>query len=718
MAHTLPIKLMQKHDTKLNLLLRQSALNSYLYTQNPNNDYSNSCEYYDNDNHNFNTKQSLSTKQIKQYNIDLTRRLSKRDSITNNFIMKPNEVISIIKKTKAKNIPIDLQTYTSAIQICNAYDQYELGIALFEPLLENSMRKELKINKDDNSEEKHDHNEKIQFDRVCFGTAMTSYMYINNLHKVEELYQIYQKIFSIGSSKQHNKEDMVILSLMMATLDNNGQWDSILKVYYAMNHYYGLKPGPKKINNIIRSYMKLKKWNDLDTFINQYIAFPSVYPSKAVSSPLPITISTPVSTYQPEIKNATTYKSLGDMYELLKKVKREEEVGFVIANVDIYNSTSLLTSSIYNNNDSINDILVNNNRDSHKIIIIKSIDLLKSKVDNKYLINNSKLRRRMNRLIDKLIEYNTTYDDNMNNPFSIFNHDKVLPSSTIYQSLIQSAGLRHNLSLAFEYFNYTVYYFNFTRLVEPLPPDRLMIRTLIEACAYENNNDMKSTKNIIMNKIKNIYSNYNKNSNNDNNSFTIIDVDMEKSDPNFNTNHRKFFIPPMKDPPMAIFWLGNQSYNVTNKISKYTKMTQQMIRKVSFNSSFKLDINTLPEHGINLKDKRLAEFILLNHCEKQALAAILHYKKSIRLSMEINLMDHSKLNSSAKITDSVFPEDNIINDSIPIYVQVNLCMCDNCHAFFKVASLTYNCKLQCKDPSTLHMFENGVCSCNEHWGGR
>ena len=48
-------------------------------------------------------------------------------------------------------------------------------------------------------------------------------------------------------------------------------------------------------------------------------------------------------------------------------------------------------------------------------------------------------------------------------------------------------------------------------------------------------------------------------------------------------------------------------------------------------------------------------------------------------------------------------------------VGVNFHMCVDCHAFFKGASRLLDRRIQVREPSMVHRFEKGGCSCNDQW---
>ena len=48
-------------------------------------------------------------------------------------------------------------------------------------------------------------------------------------------------------------------------------------------------------------------------------------------------------------------------------------------------------------------------------------------------------------------------------------------------------------------------------------------------------------------------------------------------------------------------------------------------------------------------------------------------------------------------------------------IGVNFHMCVDCHAFFKGASQSLGRRIEVREPSVLHRFNEGACSCNDQW---
>ncbi|XP_054816111.1 pentatricopeptide repeat-containing protein At5g48910-like [Prosopis cineraria] len=52
---------------------------------------------------------------------------------------------------------------------------------------------------------------------------------------------------------------------------------------------------------------------------------------------------------------------------------------------------------------------------------------------------------------------------------------------------------------------------------------------------------------------------------------------------------------------------------------------------------------------------------------------------------------------------------------IPIHIVKNLRICCDCHSFMRLVSKIYNRRIIVRDQNRFHRFENGYCSCKDHW---
>ncbi|KAF7823242.1 pentatricopeptide repeat-containing protein [Senna tora] len=56
-----------------------------------------------------------------------------------------------------------------------------------------------------------------------------------------------------------------------------------------------------------------------------------------------------------------------------------------------------------------------------------------------------------------------------------------------------------------------------------------------------------------------------------------------------------------------------------------------------------------------------------------------------------------------------------IPHGIPIHIVKNLRICCDCHSFMQMVSKIYKRRIVVRDQNRFHHFENGSCSCNDHW---
>ncbi|KAK0604964.1 hypothetical protein LWI29_021413 [Acer saccharum] len=56
-----------------------------------------------------------------------------------------------------------------------------------------------------------------------------------------------------------------------------------------------------------------------------------------------------------------------------------------------------------------------------------------------------------------------------------------------------------------------------------------------------------------------------------------------------------------------------------------------------------------------------------------------------------------------------------ISNGAPIHIIKNLRICCDCHAFIKLVSSVYNCKIVVRDQNRFHHFQNGSCSYRDYW---
>jgi pentatricopeptide repeat protein len=100
---------------------------------------------------------------------------------------------------------------------------------------------------------------------------------------------------------------------------------------------------------------------------------------------------------------------------------------------------------------------------------------------------------------------------------------------------------------------------------------------------------------------------------------------------------------------------------------------------VSLSSPYEVQFSALPIGFLESSTKAQQKKSLRHHAEKKALAEILR-----------------------RGCDS-------------LEIGVNFHMCIDCHEFFKGASQSLGRRIEVREPSVLHRFSEGACSCNDQW---
>ncbi len=89
---------------------------------------------------------------------------------------------------------------------------------------------------------------------------------------------------------------------------------------------------------------------------------------------------------------------------------------------------------------------------------------------------------------------------------------------------------------------------------------------------------------------------------------------------------------------------------------------------------------------------------------------------SSQKSQEVSLSNHAEKKALAKL---LIDEKKSSNENTPSFatlsVKINFKMCADCHDFFKGASACLGRRITVKEPTMLHIFEDGECSCNDSW---
>ncbi|KAK4286350.1 hypothetical protein QN277_002914 [Acacia crassicarpa] len=83
----------------------------------------------------------------------------------------------------------------------------------------------------------------------------------------------------------------------------------------------------------------------------------------------------------------------------------------------------------------------------------------------------------------------------------------------------------------------------------------------------------------------------------------------------------------------------------------------------------------------------------------------------------LDLEDDEKGNHLALHSEKMAVAFRLLNTShgIPIHIVKNLRICCDCHSFMKLVSKIYDRRIIIRDQNRFHHFENGYCSCKDHW---
>lgn len=365
------------------------------------------------------------------------------------------------------------------------------------------------------------------------------------------------------------------------------------------------------------------------------------------------------------------------------------------------------------------------------------------------LANDSRLRRRIKRLMDKLIVGPSVVDDEL-----------VVPSLGVYKTMIRGEGIRNNSEMAFRLFrealammlddtvdssSSSIHGVNNSSRAYHTPTDESSLNTiissaytsndkkglyrcLIEACAQAGDQVLLTEAKLLLHVEFEGCNSY-------------LQEESAEAEAVSAHNNDDF-------EPASTFCFNGQDYIVKNGPSDYSRVTRKLVSILLNTSSLyrKIDITALPERGLRIPTA-VARDILSLHCEKQALSGLLQLNSLsgiyiypllfyfiycyIIIVVWFVCYSCSALDASLvmeccciclQIIIIVFIVCLFLDkpfDRTSLSVRVNLCMCDDCHTFFKAASQLLKVGIKCKDPSGMHQFDtDGVCSCSDHWGGR
>jgi len=227
------------------------------------------------------------------------------------------------------------------------------------------------------------------------------------------------------------------------------------------------------------------------------------------------------------------------------------------------------------------------------------------------LANDSKLRRRIKRLLDKLIVGPSVMDGEL-----------VIPSLGVYKTMIRREGLMNNSELAFRLFKEALAMLdrdssgdvvvhgsnNITSLtykqetvmanmnITSSNEKKGLYRCLIEAC-------VQADDQVLLTKAK-----------------LLLHIEFEGC----NSHQQESTLDDDNIEPTSTFNFNGQDYIVKNGPSNYSKVTRKLLSVLLNTSSLyrRIDITSLPERGMRIPTI-IARDILSLHCEKQALGGLL-----------------------------------------------------------------------------------------------
>lgn len=146
--------------------------------------------------------------------------------------------------------------------------------------------------------------------------------------------------------------------------------------------------------------------------------------------------------------------------------------------------------------------------------------------------------------------------------------------------------------------------------------------------------------------------------------------------------------------PFATARVGGCLQNFDNKIDSGTEIDSSMadvankVQDLVRKTDHQFVTSALPIEFQASSSQKGKEISLANHAEKKALA---------------QLLMNEKKNSESTPSFAT------------LAVEINFKMCADCHAFFKGASAYLDRRITVKEPTMLHVFEDGECSCHDSW---
>lgn len=522
-------------------------------------------------------------------------------------------------------------------------------------------------------------NKTIVLDRLFYGVVLTTFMHLSTFESALAVFNDCNKQFNLGktTNPKYISEEAVLFCNMIATSDKCGVWSASIAFFEKMHLLHSQRPSIGSINCFVRACMKLNQWHKLDQVAHLLdlgnLDLPGCVSSSHHEDPKePCSCVEKVECTEDGI--GTEWRSLRDCIRGISFATQSSDIGAAIAKVSEYSAGSQSEA----------DAL------KQQLVHVSS---------NSRLVDNAKLRRRIKRLQEKLTRWEGATpsafvtDSPLNSiPISSSStipvHSKgedgrLQPDIQLFKTLIECAGILGNASLAFDYFHLALersqtllmdnnsssrtsstgrITHNCTPFSSPMLLDRGIYRALVEACLQANDTDRTEKARTL-----------------------LMDTFGTLKSARFKEFPSGRYVLAAPQTAMATCRVRNLSVNVANGIGIYSSAVKKMIKTVKGSTAYRIDHEALPEKGRHIPVLQGKE-ILSHHCEKQALA----------LQVEAS------------------PEDR---DCL-WHVDVSLCMCTDCHSFFASASECFEHSITCRDPSTLHLFSNGICSCGGHWGGR
>ena len=361
-------------------------------------------------------------------------------------------------------------------------------------------------------------------DRLCFGLLMMSCLQDDRFETAKCIYSECDRAFKLGSSPRHVQEDAVIVSTAAACSEKLGNWTEVLQYYNFMVKERKMKPNLSIVNSALRACKRLGNWKEFYSILSNV-----------------------------DVLNQTRVDTIS-----------ENDTALIVGCVDkLIASQNPLDVEI-----ALNSLPLHYNCEINKIENLEYE--LRRVLSNYTLVDNSKLRRRILRLVSKL----ECHQNHMRAP------QKLSPSKSIYITLLRSAGYLKDAELAFRYFQ--------DLLLHGIRPDRSLFRELIESCSLSGHQQLTS-------KAKELFSNAQR--------YSVFDDGV---------------------PPEASVYIGDEKVTIRNGPGLYSRAMKRFVAEVKSKSSFLFDVASLPERGSGFKttvDK--AKEILMLHCEKQAAALLL-----------------------------------------------------------------------------------------------